>query len=96
MGDLLIRNLSSSVEADLLRIAEQSGVTLADAAKAILEAGIEPARPAPATPNHFPRPGDHMRALLSGAILTDEEARDFQTTLDQLRRAPGRPLPFQA
>lgn len=94
MGDLLIRNVSDAVKANIRELAQTARMSLSDIARLALTAGIEPARRQIAAERDLPPPGEHLRQLFAGAFQTDEEAAEFRQILEEVRHGPERPLPF--
>lgn len=94
MGDLLIRNISDAMKADLNRLAEITNGNLSEAVKLVLDEGIEPLiKKLEAARSDVPL-GDRLKEILSGVFETNEEAETFNRELDQDRKSDfGRPLP---
>ena len=92
MGDLLIRNISNALKSDIERLARSSGRSLSDTAQEALRAGVEVISKRQSERSPIP-PGQKLRELFSGVFETDEEFEEFQNVMEEVRRAPGRPIP---
>ena len=94
MGDLLIRDISDAMKANLASLAEQTDTSLSDAAKLALAEGIEAARrKSELAADEIPF-GDRLRAMFGGIFETNEEAEAFHDEIETERKADfGRPLP---
>lgn len=94
MGDLLIRNLSEAMRADLDRLANLADSNLSDAAKLAIGEGIDAARKRLAVNKQEIPMGDRLRQIFSGVFETNEEAEEFLGEIERERKADfGRPLP---
>lgn len=93
MGDLLIRNISDALRADIESLARKRGQSLSDTAREALRAGIVAVGNRDAVAKAAPA-GERLRAIFAGAFESNEEADEFQRNLDQVRRGDfGRPIP---
>ncbi|QBK32129.1 FitA-like ribbon-helix-helix domain-containing protein [Roseitalea porphyridii] len=83
MADIVIRDVPEHMRADLEARARQSGRSLSDEAKALLDDVIEAGRARQAGQhNAF----DALREAFEGAFMTDEEHADFMQAVQEMRR----------
>jgi antitoxin FitA len=92
MGDLLIRDIPEALKADLARIADRKGESLSETAKSAMLHGLDVVKRLDAQEMALPM-GQRLRQIFGGMFETDDEAEEFQRVLDEIRRAPQRPLP---
>lgn len=95
MGDLLIRNVTDSMKADIRQMADLAGLPQAEVARRVLAAGLESARQQLKREGAFPPPGQHLREIFSGMFDNQGDAETFQEVLEEVRRGQARPLPFE-
>ena len=92
MGDLLIRNIAEALRADLDRLADETGQSLSETAKAALRDGVDQARRKLSSKTGKLPLGQRLRAIFDGT--SDEESEEFQRYLEEQRsRSIARPLP---
>ena len=92
MGDLLIRNIADSVKADLAEIADREGKSISETTKRALIYGIDVLKKLDAEEAAIPM-GQRLQRIFAGVFETDEEAKEFQRILEEVRHGPERPLP---
>ena len=92
MGDLLIRNISSAVKADIDRLARENGTSLSEAAQDVLRAGLEVMSKRQSGEPDLPH-GQKLHKLLGDTFGSDAEFGEFQKVMEELRSRPGRPVP---
>lgn len=90
MGDLVIRNISPALKADLERLAVRKGTTFAETAKDALRKGLDQM-----TDDKLEEPptGQTLTRILGGIFESEDEFREFQTILEDIRKGKSRPLP---
>lgn len=91
MGDLLIRNIPDELRRGLAEIADSDGLSLSDAAKLAIEAGLRNT-----VPGSRAKPRNALEAIrdaLGDNLATDEEHEEFMRIIEEGRRHPDRPPP---
>jgi hypothetical protein len=92
MGDLLIRNIAEALRADLDRLADETGQSLSETAKAALRDGVDHARRRLRTKSRKLPLGQRLKAIFDGT--SEAESEEFQRYLEEQRsRSIARPLP---
>lgn len=93
MGDLLIRNIPDELRSALKARASAFGRSQSEEAKAMLESAIK--AEAEAGKIAFVSAWDAMAEFREEFGLTDEEHAEFMKIIDEGRKVPDRPPPFQ-
>ncbi|MGB8817244.1 MAG: plasmid stabilization protein [Rhizobiaceae bacterium] len=91
MGDLLIRNIPDEMRQGLAKVADADGLSLSDAAKQAIAAGLRGA-----APDAIVKPRNALEAIreaLGDSLATDEEHEEFMRIIEEGRRHPDRPPP---
>jgi hypothetical protein len=92
MSDLLIRNISDSIKADLAEIADRKGKSISETSKWALVYGIDVLKKLDAEEAAVPM-GKRLQQIFADVFKTDEEAEEFKRILEEVRHGPERPLP---
>ena len=91
MGDLLIRNIPEELRLGLAKAADADGLSLSDAAKRAIMAGLKAVESA-----NVPKQRNALEAIreaLGENLVTDEEHEVFMRIIEEGRRRPDRPPP---
>ena len=91
MGDLLIRNIPDDLRRGLAKVADADGLSLSEAAKLAIAAGLRNALPeAGAKPRNAL---EAIRDALGDNLATDAEHEELMRIIEAGRRHPDRPPP---
>ncbi|WP_157017507.1 hypothetical protein [Mesorhizobium xinjiangense] len=92
MGDMLIRNISDALRADIENLARKNGQSVTETAREIMRIGVDAAMRRNAEFIEMP-PGQKLLCLAKGASESDAEFDEFRQIMDGIRHGADRPLP---
>ncbi|MEL6202746.1 MAG: hypothetical protein AAFR39_10365 [Pseudomonadota bacterium] len=93
MPDLLIRDISANLRAELKKRAGSHNRSLSDEAKLLIQKGLSAASVEAATPRE--NPFDAIRRSFSDAHLTDQQQQIFDEALKENRTDQGTDFDWQ-
>ena len=91
MGNLLVRDISPALKADLSEAARRNGHSMSEEVK--LRLAPNEVKPAAGRAPEKRSAWDEIRAALGDNLMTDEEHADFMKVIEETRKDFGRSPP---